>query len=217
MAKVLNPLNSVEARGRVAGLIYNTWRGISYVKAFSSPNQPGTAIQQAAKQLLASLAAAWQSVSAANRTLWETYAQNNLQSDWTGNPKRLTAMNWFIRCNALCTRLGVANLSAPPSDPAPEASADAAIANNAGDIEISWTDPTDANLHFEVRHVGPLSATRDGRFEMSRFLAFQACDKVSPIDLIASAPSGKHVFFLRVCDEDTGLTSQWSKHEVTIA
>lgn len=217
MAKLTGPLHSVEARGKMGGLIYNTWRGISYVKAFSSPNQPNTVLQQLAKQLLASLAAAWQSVSSANRSLWSIYAQNNLESDWTGSPKRLTAMNWFLRCNALLTRLGKATISAPPSVPAPEASADASVAVATGDIELSWTDPSDTDLSFEVRHVGPLSATKDGRFELSRFLMFVAAESSSPATLVASAPSGSHTFYVRVCDETTGLSSQWSKHVVAVS
>ena len=32
MAKVKNPLLSLEARGALNGMVYNTWRGISYVK-----------------------------------------------------------------------------------------------------------------------------------------------------------------------------------------
>ena len=40
MAKVINPLLSVEARGRMGGIVYNTWHGISYAKAHYGTHKP---------------------------------------------------------------------------------------------------------------------------------------------------------------------------------
>ncbi len=97
MPKVKNPLFSQEARGGIAGLVYNTWRGINYVKTNTSPTGQGTALRLAAQALMTAISKLWQTATDANRTAWGQYAIDHPVTDWTGSPKRLTGMNWFMK------------------------------------------------------------------------------------------------------------------------
>lgn len=59
MAKVTLPLMSAEARGKVGGLIYNTWRGNSTVKIKKAPAQPRTARQLLIRAFATTCSRAW--------------------------------------------------------------------------------------------------------------------------------------------------------------
>jgi hypothetical protein len=97
MAIVTWPLSSAEARGRVGGLIYNTWRGKSYVKAYAHYQSGKSAKQILTQQTAAAATAAWQALSDDQRAAWDAYALTHTLDHWTGQPKRLTAYNWFLK------------------------------------------------------------------------------------------------------------------------
>lgn len=209
MAKVLNPLLSVEARGKMEGLVYNTWHGISYVKAASSPNQPNSAAQLAARARLSSVSADWRDLTEAQRSTWATYADNNPVTDWTGQPKRLTAFNWYVRCNVQLDRMGESAITDAPSDAAPDAPAGVDLTLDTGDLKITWTSPVTGTLQLEGWILGPVSSGVDPKREQAVFDQMHEPDAVTPVTVVASAASGRWRYWLRVCDEATGLVSGW--------
>ena len=118
MAVVTWPLSSGEARGRVGGLVYNTWRGRSYVKAHEH-HQTGLSDKQLVIQGYARAATlAWQALTDGDRAPWEHFADLHAASDWTGSPKRITAYNWYIR-NAVRAQMVGEPLPDPPPLPLP--------------------------------------------------------------------------------------------------
>jgi len=122
MAKVVGPLHSSEARGSVSSLTYNTWRGISTVKARAGPTTQYSADQVALRAKTALATAAWKAMTDAERSLWNHYADTHPDVDWTGNPQRLSGYNWFVRINVRRQLLGLAI-----SDPCPTAIVDYSI------------------------------------------------------------------------------------------
>jgi hypothetical protein len=97
MAVVTWPLSSGEARGLVGDLIYNTWRGRSYVKAHVH-NQTGLSTPQQDIQAIARLVTShWHDIAQADRDAWAAFAAQHLIHDWTGQPKRLSAYNWYMK------------------------------------------------------------------------------------------------------------------------
>jgi len=99
MAVVTWPLSSGEARGRVGDLIYNTWRGRSYVKAFALHQGEFTPAQIEARSFTGMLTIIWQSLDPEPRAAWQHFADKHLLSSWTGQPKRISGYNWFIKLN----------------------------------------------------------------------------------------------------------------------
>jgi len=78
MAKVIGPLHSSEARGRMGGLVFNTWRGLNVVKQSTSPANPRTIAQLNIRAIAVGQARGWQGESAANQAAWDAYASTHV-------------------------------------------------------------------------------------------------------------------------------------------
>lgn len=207
MAKLMQPLGSVEARGKVGGIIYNTWRGINYAKAFTAPVQPGSARQLELRGLLTTYTRAWAtSLSAAQRADWIDYADTHLEVDWTGEPLRLTGQNWFVRTNVRLADASLPTISDPPSAPGPGAILDATIAGTAGTFDIAWTTPSADLYEVECFAEGPISAGRQPSFPRAKFIA-RATD--SDLLLVPAVAAGHYNVWLRLLTKATGLISPY--------
>jgi len=132
MAKVVGPLNSSEARGRVGAYIYNTWRGQSYVKSTKLPKTEFSTDQIALRLLTANATIAWKAASDADRARWLDYANQHPDQDWTGKPQRITAYNWFVRANVRRQLLALPVSVLPPAHQ---------LAFAISDISVIWEDP----------------------------------------------------------------------------
>lgn len=208
--KVVSPMMSGQVRGRWGGVIYNAHRGINVIRGFTSPTQPNSALQLAARALLGSLSALWAAVTSGNRANWATYADAHLLADWTGVPKRLTAMNWWIKTNALLLRMGIAQKDTVPATAAPALPTGLVLSKVTADIKLAWTAPVAATFQLEVRHYGTHGAAVAPSYERSTFKQFILAETVSPVVVLAAAPVGYHSFWVRACDEATGLASGWT-------
>lgn len=208
MAKVINPLLSVEARGRMAGLVYNTWHGISYVKAHSGPNQPNTAAQLAARARLVTIGAGWRALTQVQRDAWGVYADAHPESDWTGNPLRLTGQNWYVRCNVQLDRCGQAAISNPPAVAAPDAITGWDAALTVADLTVAWTAPVLIDF-IDIFALGPVSTGVDPKFEHATCYDTVICSTVTPFIIVLAVASGRWRCWGRVISPVTGLTSPW--------
>jgi hypothetical protein len=102
MAVVVGPLHSSEARGQVGGktgLVYNSHHGRAYVKANAVPTLEYTDPQRNTRAIMVPIIAAWQALSEETRAAWAGFADENHLCDWTGQLKRLSAWNWFVKIN----------------------------------------------------------------------------------------------------------------------
>ncbi len=209
MPKVKNPLFSQEARGGIGGLVYNTWRGINTVKTNTSPTGQGTAKRLAAQALLIQAAQLWQGLTDTNRANWRQYAIDHPVADWTGSPKRLTGMNWYVSCAVQMLRLGNTPVDDPPGIAAPDAPVDFAISQSTADLVAEWTSPTADGNNIEVFIVGPLSAGINARLEQAQFLLSTGDDAAQALNLITAALPGRYTAFARIVDVTYGLVSSW--------
>lgn len=209
MPKVKNPLMSMEARGGIGGLVYNTWRGINTVKTNTSPTGQGTAKRLAAQALLAYVSQLWRALTDAQRAAWNQYAIDHPVSDWTGSPKRLTGMNWFVDCCIANRRAGVAVVTAPPVLPQPAAPVGLALSKLTTDLKVTWTTPSSAAIFVDLWLAGPLSAGRSPKIEQAKALSVMASNIVKPATLLAGAAIGRYTCFARTLDGVEGLQSTW--------
>jgi len=143
VAKVLNPLNSVNAKGSVAGLTYSMWRGINTVKAKPKPVTRHVIEQPANRALLGYLSRAWGLLTDAQRQLWRDYAAEHPYPDGFGGTFILTGNQMYNALNHNAIRLG--NVSAEQDEPPtvdPVASILAFTAETGetlpGDIDLVW-------------------------------------------------------------------------------
>jgi len=216
-AKVINPLLSVEARGRFAGLVYNTWRGISTVKAHSGPNQPNSAKQLYARALLTTITAEWRALTQGNRDAWAVYADNHLEADWTGNPVRLTAQNWYMRCSIQLNRMGESSIATPPAVAAPDAVVGFNIQKTVDDLTQTFTGPIGGTAMLDTRRLGPVSTGVDPKIEHAINVRLVNSDVQQPDIIYASVPNGRYRAWVKVIATATGLTSTWQSKILDIA
>lgn len=207
MAKVIGPLHSAEARGRMAGLIFNTWRGISTVKAFCSPAQPRSQRQLKIRAFAIRLVRHWQTLSDANRASWNQYAADHPSSDWTGNPKRLTGLNWFVGLNARHLELYPTPVDTPPIVAAPDPPANFALVGAAEQLTLTWTPTAGANIVAQIFLLGPHSAGISGKIERAKLYSYTSGEEGTKVitDLLA----GTYTMFIRMLSEDDGQVSTW--------
>jgi len=209
MPKVKNPLFSQEARGGIGGLVYNTWRGINYVKTNTSPTGQGTAKRLAAQALISAISKQWANLTDANRAAWGQYAIDHPVPDWTGSPKRLTGMNWFMSCAINSSRMGAAAITVPPVLPAPNPMVLLVLSKVTTDLKASWTTPVDAVTKCEFLIAGPLTKGRRASIQQAKYVTQLASNIAKPAVLLTAPAIGRYTVFVRVHDQVEGLSSTW--------
>lgn len=207
MAKVLDPLRSSEARGRIGGTIYNTSRGVKYVKSFTSPAQPRSARVLFIRAVCQKFTRGWQALDSAVRIAWNDYAALNPEIDWTGQPIRKSGLNWYVRCNVRLMDAGQAAAGDPPAEAAPDGLFNFAAANGVGESICTWSATAGTGFQVEVFRQGPISAGVQPKRERASFAA-RVIGESGTVTVTGLSP-GTHAFFARVLSENTGLISTY--------
>lgn len=98
--------------GSIGGTTFSRNRGGAYMRTRAVPTNPNTAQQQAVRSLVAQLAALWTNVlTAAQRTSWETYAENVLLPNALGQQINIGAVAHYIRSNVTRLQAGLTGLT----------------------------------------------------------------------------------------------------------
>jgi hypothetical protein len=203
----MSPLHSTEARGRVGGLVFNTWRGLSTVKSNSSPAQPRSATQLAVRSLVTHLTRKWATLDPTARLHWNDYAAAHTEIDWTGNPKRLSGMNWYVRCNTRIAQCGAALITEPPSVAAPDPIVSFQATDAALNIHLMWQAAPASDLTADFYVLGPHSKGVLAKIERAkRGLLWPA---QTPDINIPYKAVGHYTVWARIISETTGLASPW--------
>jgi len=97
----------VQMSGSIAGNTYARNRFGNYVRARTKPVNPSSARQTRIRSIVAELTERWYStLSAAQRTAWDTYAAAVVMKNRLGENIHLTGFNHFIRSNSGYVDLG---------------------------------------------------------------------------------------------------------------
>ncbi len=214
MAKVKDPLHSVEARGKIAGLIYNTGRGGKYVKGFTSPVQRRTALQLVKRALLVTTAHLWSIITGPQRILWNAYATEHPVQDWTGNSILLSGFNWFCRCNIVKTWLTGLYSATPPSVSSPDAPVALVATGGVGTISVAFTAALGTGTSIILWLEGPMSVGRVPKRERAKFNIFGP-GETTPL-VISGLSAGFYAVFAQMALEANGLTSPWALATATV-
>jgi hypothetical protein len=116
VAKVLDPLHSVEARGRVGGLVYNTWRGIRTVKSHTDPTHQDDPKRHAHFLKIRDAGKRWGTLDPSQRAAWGDFSNEHLDIDWTGKPVHLAGYHWYVRVQVHLKDLNLDYVDDPPVD-----------------------------------------------------------------------------------------------------
>lgn len=214
MAKVVGPLNSTEARGGVGALIYNTWRGIRYVKRFTSPSQPRTNRQLAIRAFLTQYVRGWRVLGAVPIAAWNTYASAHPVIDWTGSAHRLTGCNWYCALNVLLADMGKTAITNPPTVAGPAPIANVVATPGAGTVSLAFTAHAGTAETIDVWLQGIMSTGARGKIERAKHHVYGPAE-TTPL-VISSLTPGYYTAFLRCCSETDGQTSTFVSVTFTV-
>jgi hypothetical protein len=97
--KFKSPIVS-EASGSIAGITFSHNRGGMYTRQRVIPTNPGSPYQTAIRQYVAQLSNLWlNTLTAAQRRAWDTYAENVLIADTLGELRNIGGLGQYIRSN----------------------------------------------------------------------------------------------------------------------
>lgn len=143
MAIVLQPLMSLDAKGKVGGCVFSIWRGMNTVRATNKLVWRHTGDQPANRALLGYLSRQWGLLTDEQRQLWRDYAAEHKYPDRFGGVFTLTGSQMYNALNHTAIRIGGVGFEQdePPTvDPAASILAFSAVtgATDPGDIDLTW-------------------------------------------------------------------------------
>lgn len=101
--------------GKVGGIVASHNRGGTYFRKFTIPVNTNTAQQQVLRNAMSSLQTRFaQTLTAAQRTGWNTYGANVPTTNTLGATIHLTGQQWYVKCNSLRVQVGLTIVDAPP-------------------------------------------------------------------------------------------------------
>jgi len=103
------------AAGSVGGCTFSRNRFGQYVRRRAMPVNPGSAFQNVMTAALASLVAAWKTLTTVQRDNWTNYALNTPRLDSSGNTIILTGQMMYVSCNSARMQIGVATINTAPT------------------------------------------------------------------------------------------------------
>jgi len=207
MAKIVGPLFSSEARGRMGGVVYGTHRGKSVAKAFKSPSNVKSAAQLNARAILARLSRYWASLTQEERDTWNAYALVHTLTDWTGQAKRLTGANWFVALSSILAQHLIAAVHSAPTVVAPDAPEAFVAITGVGEVTLNWDAGGPASSIVEIRAFGSHSPGKLGTLIGSKVVAW--IDGELGTANVTLDPIGTYTFFARRISTIDGLPSPW--------
>lgn len=106
-----------EASGSYASNTFSHNRGGQYIRQRAVPVNPASAFQVAIRNIVANLTSRWnQTLTAAQRAAWDTYAANVPLLDTLGEPRNAGGLGQFCRANVPRIQNSVAVLDDAPTN-----------------------------------------------------------------------------------------------------
>jgi len=171
LAKVVGPLQSVEARGKCGALVYNSWRGVQWCKTYVLLDPLPTAAQSSHRLAFKLASKAWKTLTDAQRSLWETYARQRSRPDWTGKQIELSGFAAYMSCNCYLSDHATTLLTVPPPQLVVPCTRTFQVStDHVTTVIFTWGYPEDDLFHYSLqcRFHGPVSYGAKPDFKKAR-------------------------------------------------
>ena len=140
--------------GKLGPVVFSHNRGGPYVRAHVVPVTSTTSFALNAKARLSAASQLWQTLTAAQKDAWATWANNNPITNRIGARVTLSGHGAFTGLTSSLAQAGVAAVLDPPVVPAPAGllTLSGTYDIGAGAVEIAWTTtPTAADIGLYVQ------------------------------------------------------------------
>lgn len=143
MAKIKYSALVSDMRNKLNGSVLSKNRYGSYVRNKVTPVNPQTAYQQAVRQRLGSLSAAWRNLSQPQRLAWSETSKSAPFTDIFGDTKVLDGKAFFVKLNSNLLSIGEDVLTnAPALQDFPSIAITGASVQTDGTVSISLSETT---------------------------------------------------------------------------
>lgn len=215
MAKVRDPLHSVDASGVVGSDVHVSRRGSHIVRKRPSTTVTNTAAQIAIRSHTAACNVRWRALTQAQRNAWAEWADRLDLVNVVGAKKTITGHDAYIKTNVLLRRGSFAFRDTPPpelSAPIPKIGT-YTYTSGTSTLLINFTiSPADPLYYIEIRSKLNHLVTRSYHREMCRYNKMRSSSNVN-VPILGVLPAGKHTLYIRTFHSVTGSQSAWVKRE----
>lgn len=193
----------VTQSGSEGGVTSSHNRYGQYRRRKAIPVNPSSSYQGAVRARIASSAAAWRSLTDAQRAGWTTLAQQINKTDSLGQSHSMTGFNCYCMVNNHCLTAGDAALTTAPLLQTPTPPATVTITLTSAAMSVAYTaTPLAAGQRLFSYASGGMSAGRSFNKNL-KLIAVSAAAAVSPAVLLTAysarygAPvTGQKIFFV---------------------
>jgi len=173
-----------EARNKLGGHVASVNRSGAYFRTRVTPANPQTDLQSLARARLGTLAAAWRSLTAAQRSAWNSAVDNFVELDIFGDARTPSGFQLFMKLNSNMVAIGETANDDPPAVEAVELISSLSVAwdigaGNSGltyapaftavtKVKLYATPPQSAGKFFvksEYRHIYTMPYTDSSPFD----------------------------------------------------
>lgn len=196
--------------GSIGNTVYSRNKGGSYVRDRAIPTNPNTPRQMTVRTQFQFLSSNWSSIFAADRALWEAYAESHPVLNRLGQPIILSGHAMFLRLNFNILDWGGSYITTPPIETAPDGfTAFSASAATTSTVDISFTNTLGGNERIQLWQSNPHAANSTPNLNQSFFCAWSAAAEVSPwaAPLAVQVPIGQ---WMTVFGRIFAGNGQWS-------
>jgi hypothetical protein len=217
MAKFFNLLGNLS--GSIGANTFSRNRGGSYVKLRSMPTNPNSTRQQAVRNAMSGLSAYWKTLTAAQKSNWNSFAFYHPRTDPVGNSISVTGANYFVALNTRLVDSGLAKVDDAPTVTEPMGLLTFSVARTtATTVTVTYTaTPLTAGHKLLLFMSLPSSGDRNPNLAQCRQVGYSAAAQASPwVPTIPFAWSvGQTVTFYGCIMGVDGQISVTVKHKVT--
>lgn len=210
-------INDVPQSGSVAGVTSSRNRSGQYRRTRAVPVNPNTVAQSGVRSRLASLAAAWRTLTAEAQLGWVAYANAHPRTNPIGTTYVLTGMQAYVGVNGELGSAGLALVDVAPESDTPDAPVIAEVSATVGSLEIGYAPtPVPALTKMVVQASVPKS--RGILYNSDyRTVKIVAAAAASPVEITAAyeekfgiAYGGKRIFVRAKLITADGQSGSWS-------
>lgn len=218
-----------EIRGSQGGTTFSRNRHGQYTRQRSSPINPDSPAQVAARARFNDMATRWRDVlTPAQRLGWELYADNTSWINGVGEVTHLTGLNHYLRSNGIATLVGLAAYDAAPGTfgiPSQETRWTPSADASDGEVDIAFTFPVNVDDVAYAFFVGrPVDPSRNFYAGPWRYLGVILGNATTPPTSpetftcpFAMAADQKLNLYCRRLDIDGRLTEPFRKTATVVA
>lgn len=218
----------VSGSGKIGGHVASKNKSGAYFRTKTTPTNPATTTQVAARAILTQLSQAWRGLTAPQRAAWNNAVANFQGTNIFGDVISPSGINLYVKLNTNILVSGGAVVTTPPAPTASPAyvTLTPTAAAGAGTLSIAFAaTPVPANVAYVIEATPQVSPGISNVKNKYRVLAVLAPAAASPYNGFAaytakfgSLVAGQVIGFrVKAVSKTTGIVSQDTSVLITVA